>query len=459
MSSLFVRLWVAFLIVMLLTFGASMGGVYLAAVKRAAGLSSHVSPASLASSAQQTLSARGPDGIASWTIEQNHVRPELQVYFVDRFGHEMLNRKVRGQPLIGPAATAPPVVRAPDGTSYRMLIRRTSDLVFDFWDVFFRPWMVLGLALAISAVASALIAWAMSGPVRRLRSGVRQLASGNLEVDIGDPLIRRRDELGALARDFEQMTKDLRALIMSKEELLRDVSHELRSPLARLRLAADLAREGTGDAKRSFERIDREVQKIDVLIGEILHFSRLGIGQQSPMESVNLEGLISEIVEDARIEAESKKVQISTSIDSPARIHGDAKKLRSAIENVVRNALYYAPVASSVLLSLTRAGDAFWIEVADEGPGIDEIDAERIFDPFHRGERSQGIGLGLAITRRIVALHGGRVLARNRRGGGLSVRLLLPFVRDQKGSSQATDRLGFEPGKYSSPRSRPAHVK
>jgi two-component system OmpR family sensor kinase len=426
MRSLFVQLWAAFLLVVALTFGASMGGVYLMAVERAAGLDSNVFPQTIAQSAQQVLSARGPDGIASWTISQNHERPELQIYFVDSRGREMLNRKVRGRPLPGSTGMLPPVVRAPDGTTYRMLVRRTSNLVFDFWDVFFRPWMVLGLTLMISALGSAWLAWEMSRPVRRLRLGVRAVAAGNLNVDIGGRLARRRDELGGLARDFGQMTKDLRAHIAAREELLRDVSHELRSPLARLRLAADLACSGRGDRKRLFDRIEREVERIDAMIGQILHFSRVGAGRPLGQDQVELAQLLEEIVEDAQIEADNRGVAIRLVADNPGHARGDRSKLRSAIENVLRNALRHAPPGSEVVARLERVSDGIRIEVRDKGPGVQIADADWIFEPFHRGDGSEGTGLGLAITRRIMELHGGHACAANGADGGLCVELRLP---------------------------------
>ncbi|HEX5237747.1 MAG TPA: ATP-binding protein [Sphingomicrobium sp.] len=426
MRSLFVRLWVAFLLVVALTFAASMGGIYLMAVERAAGLNSNVFPQAIAKSAQQVLSARGPDGIAGWTISQNHERPELQIYFVDPGGREMLNRNVRGQPLPGSAGMLAPVVRAPDGTAYRMLVRRTSNLVFDFWDVFFRPWMVLGLTLMISALGSAWLAWEMSRPVRRLRAGVRAVAAGDLETDIGGRLARRRDELGGLARDFGQMTKDLRAHIAAREELLRDVSHELRSPLARLRLAADLACSGRGDRKRLFDRIEREVERIDAMIGQILHFSRIGASRPLAHDEVELAQLLEEIVEDAQIEADDRGIAIRLVTDDPGHVRGDRSKFRSAIENVLRNALRHSPQGSEVAVRLERASDAIRIEVRDQGPGLQTADADWIFEPFQRGDGSEGAGLGLAITRRIMELHGGHTCAANVADGGLCVELRLP---------------------------------
>jgi two-component system OmpR family sensor kinase len=426
MRSLFVQLCLAFLLVVVLTLGASMAGVYVSAVIRAAGLNTHVSPQLLARSAQQALSADGANGIVSWTISENHVLPELQIYFIDDKARDMLNRKVHGQPLFGTAGMHSPVVVAPDGTIYHMLIRRTHDIVFDYWNVFFRPWMVLGLALAISAIGSAWLAWEMSRPVRRLRAGVRAVAAGDLDVDIGGRLTRRRDELGGLARDFGQMTKDLRANIAAREELLRDVSHELRSPLARLRLAADLACSGKGDRNRSFDRIEREVERINAMIGQILHFSRVGASRPLAHDEVELRQLLEEIVEDAQIEADNRGIAIRLVTDDPGHVRGDRSKFRSAIENVLRNALRHSPQGSEVVVRLERASDGIRIEVRDEGPGLQTADADWIFEPFQRGDGSEGAGLGLAITRRIMELHGGHTCAANVADGGLCVELRLP---------------------------------
>jgi two-component system OmpR family sensor kinase len=440
--SLFAQLWLAFLLVVLVTFGVSMAGVYVTALQRAAGLNTHVFPSSLANSAQQVLSTRGPDGITSWTIAQNHERPELQVYFVDANGREMLNRRVHGEPLAGPAGAVSPIVRAPDGSVYRMLIRRTSSLVFDFWDVFFRPWMVLAITLTISGMGSAWLAWKMTRPVRELRAAVRSVAAGNLEVKMGDALMLRPDELGALARDFGQMTKDLRALMASKEELLRDVSHELRSPLARLRLAADLLHSKRGDRERAFSRIDREVQRIDTMIGQILHFSRAGPSGPLAIAELELSQLLQEVLEDSRLEAEYRGLRLRALISDPGLVQGDASKLTSAIENVLRNALRHAPPGSEVGVALVRAGHAIQIQVRDQGPGVKTGDADWIFEPFQRGEGSEGTGLGLSITRRIVELHGGEVTAANASGGGFMVELSFPaVVRSGAARAYATSAL------------------
>jgi two-component system sensor histidine kinase CpxA len=425
--SLFLRLWLAFLLVTGLTSAASLAVSYASAVRRA-GEAEQVSQPALAASAQQALTARGADGLASWTLDEVHRQPEIQVYFVDAAGHEMLNRTVHGQPIGGGTERRPPLVRAHDGTVYRVLVRRTRGIVFDFWTILFRPWVLLGLTLVISGAGCAWLAWMMSRPVTRLRASVRRVAAGDLELEIEKALKRRRDELGGLARDIQQMTRDLRTLMDSKEELLREVSHELRSPLARLRLAAELARNGTGKRTAAFRRIDREVERIDGMIGQILHFSRLHATHSAPTGLVDLSQLLEEAVEDARIEADHADVTIDLTGAAPTWVRGDSARLRSAFENVLRNALRQAPRQSRVRVRLWCQLQEIRIAFCDEGGGIEGPDLEWIFEPFRRGESSDGVGLGLAITRRIAQIHGGRVAARNLPDGGFCVELFLPRV-------------------------------
>jgi len=423
--SLFVQLLAAFLGVVLLTLGAAMAVTYAFAVERA-GQADLVSPQALAGEAQQVLSAQGPDGVSHWTVGEAHRQPEIQVYFIDPRGQEMLNRKVHGQPVSASAGRAPPRVVGPDGVVYRVLVRRTRGVVFDLWNIFLKPWVFVGAALGASGLGSAWLAWRMTRPVRRLRAGVRRVAAGDLQVELGRELTGRRDELGGLARDFDRMTQDLRALMASKEELLRDVSHELRSPLTRLRLSADLALSGRSDWREALGRIGHEVERIDGLIGQILRFSRLGAGQPVARAPLELSGLVEETVEDARVEGDHAGVSLRLAIDGAAWVAGDAAQLRSAFENVVRNALRHSPSGAEVEVRLTRGLQEVRVEISDQGPGMRESDLVRVFEPFYRGEASDGVGLGLAITERIVELHDGRVSARNLPRGGLCVEFVLP---------------------------------
>jgi two-component system sensor histidine kinase CpxA len=385
-----------------------------------------MSPVVLAASAQQALTTRGVDGIAAWTVDEVHRQPEVQVYFVDSSGREMLDRRVRGQPIAASSERRAPRIRAPNGTVYRVLVRRTRGIVFDFWTILFRPWVLLGLTLVISGLGCAWLAGLMSRPVIRLRAKARAVAAGDLDVEIEAGLTRRRDELGGLARDFQQMTRHLRTLIASKEELLRDVSHELRSPLARLRLAADLARHGSGDRAAAFDRIGREVEHIDAMIGQILHFARLDAPHADTRELLDLTQLLEEAVEDARIEGDSAGVSVGLELEGPAWVWADRARLRSAVENILRNALRHAPAGSRVSARLSGDDAEIRITVCDQGGGIEGQDLDWIFEPFRRGEGSEGIGLGLAITRRIVEMHGGRAAARNGPGRGFCIELNLP---------------------------------
>jgi signal transduction histidine kinase len=423
--SLFVQLLVAFLAVVLLTLGAAMGATYAFAVQRA-NEADYVSPEALAAQVQRALSAQGPDGVSHWTVAEAHSQPEIQVYVVDRRGHELLNRRVKGQPVAASLGRAPPRVRGPDGAEYEVLVRRTRGVVFDLWNIFLKPWVFVFAALGASGLGSAWLAWRLSRPVRRLRSGVRRVAAGDLQTEFGKDLTGRRDELGALAQDINQMTRDLRGLITSKEELLRDVSHELRSPLTRLRLSADLALSGRADWRQSLKRIGHEVERVDALIGQILRFSRLGAGQPARSAPVELCALLDELVSDGRVEGDAAGVRLKASLDGQAWVAGDSDQLRSAFENVLRNALRHSPRGAETEVRLTRSVQEVRVEVSDAGPGIREGDLARVFEPFHRGEGSDGVGLGLSIARRIAELHGGRVAARNLPCGGLCVEFVLP---------------------------------
>ncbi|HEX5259817.1 MAG TPA: HAMP domain-containing sensor histidine kinase [Sphingomicrobium sp.] len=424
MRSLFAQLWLAFLLVVAMTFTVSLGFTYAAAVKRS-DQADQLSVPMLARSAQQELNTVGIAGVESWLVSEIHRQPEIEVYFVDRRGREILGRKIKGQPLASAVGSAPPVVRAPDGTAYRLVVRRVRGVVFDFWRILFEPWILTALILVMSGIGCALLAWFMSRPVRRLRSAVRTVASGNLDVDIDEKLARRQDELGGLARDFGQMTFHLHALLASREELLRDVSHELRSPLARLKLAADLAEKDDSERAQAFRRIEREVERIDALIGQMLHFSKVA---SDTIEKVDLDlsELLEEAVEDARLEADQRDIGIELERGGTAIVTGSARDLRSAIENVLRNAVRHAPPGTALAVRLSTARDSAIISVRDEGAGAGDGDANWVFEPFRRGEGSVGAGLGLSITKRIIEQHGGNASAANLAAGGFCVDLSLP---------------------------------
>jgi two-component system sensor histidine kinase CpxA len=291
--------------------------------------------------------------------------------------------------------------------------------------------MLFAFALAISGLVCWGLASYVSKPVERLQSSARSLAAGNLDSRVGEEFSRRHDELGVLARDFDTMADHVRTLIASKESLIRALSHELRSPLARLRVALSLARRGS-DLTRQYDRIELEAERLDGIIGQMLQLSHLrAIEPTLPRVPVDLTTLLTEVVEDARIEANAVNKNVEWSPTMSVEIEGDHDLMRSAIENVLRNAVRFTKEGTAVEVAMSREGGDTRIVIEDHGPGVPENELARIFDPFHRVAESRdrdsgGTGLGLAITARIVNLYSGQVVARNRNGGGLSVEIRLP---------------------------------
>jgi two-component system sensor histidine kinase CpxA len=236
------------------------------------------------------------------------------------------------------------------------------------------------------------------------------------------------------------MAVRLHSQIASKEVLLRDISHELRSPLTRLRVALGLARRGGGDVETQFNRIERDIERLDALIGETLQLSRLSDSVQTFVcERVDLGLLLNEVIEDAQLEANAsgKSVALSTSLD--LCIDGNLELLRRAIDNVLRNAIRFEPPGGSVAVSTRVDPNGATITVGDHGQGVPEHDLERIFEAFYRvaearERNSGGTGLGLAITARVMALHGGYAKAHNAPDGGLIVELHFPHAGMPSGS-------------------------
>lgn len=295
--------------------------------------------------------------------------------------------------------------------------------------------------IALTFTAGLVCLWLtlhITRPIRTLRAAARQFAEGNLSVRIGDRReFRRRDELSELAREFDRMAERIEDLVVSQQQLLGDISHELRSPLARLSLALDLARRRVGDNVPEHQRIEREIHRLNELIEQLLTLARLQgesrLLRQLRPDSINLRELIHEVAQDARFEAEAagKTVIVSSEVESTLR--GSRALLRSAIENVVRNAVRHAPEQSAVTMAMTRDEGAgrVTIVVTDRGPGVPPQALGRLFDPFYRVDEARdrasgGVGLGLAITRQAMLAHGGAATAENHPGGGLIVRLELP---------------------------------
>lgn len=281
----------------------------------------------------------------------------------------------------------------------------------------------------------------LASPVTKLRAATRELARGNLSARVGPSLGRRRDELTALAEDFDLMAEKIESLINSQRRLLGDISHELRSPLARLNVALELARQRSGpDAISALERIQREAENLNEMIGQLLAITRLESGAQALRTAeVDLAPLVRQIADDADFEARSRNRTVQVKSCDPCTVCGSEELLRRAIENVIRNAVQYTAEKTAVEIEVhctagSKKGEAphGTIMVRDHGPGVPESSLTEIFRPFYRVEdardrASGGAGLGLAIADRSVRLHGGTVAATNAAGGGLLVTITLPL--------------------------------
>lgn len=279
---------------------------------------------------------------------------------------------------------------------------------------------------------SAMLAWNLTRPMRQLRAGFERVAQGDLAVRLFPAMRRRHDELSEVARDFDSMAERLEVLVSAREQLLHDVSHELRSPLARLQLAIGLGRQNPSNVENSLQRIEHEAGRLDKMIGELLALSRTENNSlPDDEEYFDLYGLVEAVVNDARYEAQIPGVEIvlQASSDVEYTVKGNAELMRRAVENIVRNALRFSSHGQRVTVALTRIDQSFQIQVSDQGPGVEESKLSSIFDPFVRVKSAmsgKGYGLGLAITRKVVLAHGGQVEAHNGEQGGLVITLRVP---------------------------------
>jgi two-component system sensor histidine kinase CpxA len=402
-----------------------------------------------ADEAHRMLSRDGIEGLRAWRSRASSTR-HTRIFVLDASGNELLGqtlpqrlvRKIeRAPPAATPGAEQPRrlrtivrTVRTPDGRDLRLAA--AFDPPGPLW-LLVDPLRV-AVALAVSGLVCLWLARYLTAPVRRVREATARLADGELGARVGPAIGRRRDEIADLARDFDRMAERLQEAMTAQQQLLADVSHELRSPLARLHVALELARNKSGAAATvELDRIEREAEQLNELIGEVLTLSRLEAGVAARLdERIDLGGLVTAVADDARFEARASERDVSVRIPQAVTVAADAALLQRAVENVLRNGVRHTPAGTTVEVALERLQRTpSWcaVSVRDHGPGVPEQLLERIFEPFSRVSTARerpggGTGLGLAIARRAVAVHGGRIQARNAPGGGLEVRIELPVV-------------------------------
>jgi two-component system OmpR family sensor kinase len=379
---------------------------------------------------------------AAASLLRDWPRGRPSVLIVDARGNDMLGRPVPAGALdqarsqIGALAKARGLrrVQAPDGEEYLLFIPgsgiprpRGHHAPFPPRDIFA---LRLGVALLASLLFSAGLAWYLARPLRHLREASRRLAAGALDTRVRPAMGGRRDEIADLGRDFDDMAARLQVLVGTQRRLFADVSHELRSPLARLQVAVAIARQQPDKTAAALERIESETRRLDNLVGEVLTLSQLETGVAGAGEEyLDVVGLLEEVVENARFEAEAAGRRVELHAQGEMVVNGRAELLRRAFENVIRNAVRYTGPGTAVEVTASRdtAGGLVAVTICDRGPGVPETDIEAIFQPFFRaGEGGrEGHGLGLSIARRAVEAHAGRIRASSRPGGGLCVEITL----------------------------------
>lgn len=338
-------------------------------------------------------------------------------------------RQVIVQPVAAPydgaGAVVQDVVKSPSGRQYRVIY--VAPQAPHVRSIFSIPREVLiGFGVG-GLIFSAILAWYLTRPVRLMQGGFARLSQGDFTTRLGPAMGRRRDEIADLARDFDSMAVRLDELVAARDRLLADVSHELRTPLARLNLAIGLARQDPAKLDASLERIGAEAAKLDEMVGELLTLAKLESGHTVSDEYFDFAEVVKAVVQDARFEAANKKLQVLETVDPADEewvVPGSGKLVARAIENILRNALRYSPEGGTVVVALRRAAGMFELCVSDEGPGVDDIAA--LFRPFGVSADGFGFGLGLAIAQRAIVVHGGTIVARNRRPQGLEMQVTIP---------------------------------
>ncbi len=459
MHSLFVRIFVLFWIAMALIVGGSIAVTYVVTAGEYEPTELQRRP-NVAIQASEILARGGYGALHAWLEANKNGMGDRELYVIGPDGKDILGRRLsggaerrmalfgHGPPGAGPPGPAPPggnfrpphfapQIVGPDGTTYSVLLVPRRPSIFGALTLPGISLTILAIALVVSAFASWWLAEHLSAPIRRIQAGARALAQEKFDARAGAAKVSaglegRRDEVAVLARDFDAMAEQLRSNRAAITRLLRDISHELRSPLARMRVAVGLARQTGADAVRQMERLEREIERLDTLISQVLKLARLhGADAAFERTEFNLDEVLEDVVRDANFEGAVKGCRVVQSGGAHASLVGNRNLLSSAIENVLRNAVRYSPDGGRVDVDIDPSPpDGLTIRIRDRGPGVPPDELERIFEPFYRVAESRdrdtgGEGIGLAITAQVMKAHGGGASALNRADGGLEVRLHL----------------------------------
>jgi len=386
------------------------------------------------------------------TVEKVSEKYDIDIYLLSVSGEDLLGREVPER-VLAIARTLRrdsrlPFINSPGDQLAAYRIKRpergpmTAVFVFPPKGAFILEALSgsLGLRIVLAIVISGLVCFALSrlvtNRIRTLQLASRRLADGDLDTRL-DVREKGGDETDELARDFNSMAEQLQERMQAQKRLLGDVSHELRSPLARLRLALALAERKPDNRQEYMERVERETGRLEELIEQLLTSQ----AQQVPLDTpVDLVPLLERLCADANFEGQTAgKVFDFDTVQSTALVASHSDLLRKCFENILRNALQHTADQTRVTVSLQPEGDHYLVVIEDRGPGVPEGDLASIFDEFFRSDtartrESGGVGLGLAIARRAVRQHGGTITAGNT-GSGLQIRVRLPARKPAIGSA------------------------
>ncbi|MCH8303216.1 MAG: HAMP domain-containing protein, partial [Proteobacteria bacterium] len=392
MRSLLLRIFLSFWLIIVVTIGtAGVAGFLYAERMREAIENFEIGDSMLGASA--ALEAGGRKGLTDW-LRRNRTSRAITIFVLDERGHDILDRRVpfgltrvfrrhrehlrrhqfddRDPRNLRRSRPQPQLVAA-DGSVYTFFVT-PSRASHSVWTTADARWLLFAVALLVSGIVSYFLATAISRPVRKLRDATVALAGGDLDVRVAESVGKRRDELGMLGRDFDSMAENLQQASARQTELSRNISHELRSPLARMRVAVELARQKNADMPE-LERLDNETERLDDLIGQILSYTKLDASPDTDPEPTDLADLIHEVVENVNYECKAEGidgVSVVAQIDASPVTLGHAGVMTSAIENIVRNAVHHSPPGSEVTIHLSKEDESALIEVRDSGPGVDE---------------------------------------------------------------------------------------
>ena len=334
---------------------------------------------------------------------------------------------VAGEMLLGAAVTSD------SGRKYVIICHIPNKMPMPAKFLIYRLFENLPIFLLATGLLCFWLSRYMIKPVIEMRAASRNFAHGDLKTRVTGDAITRYDELGDLAADFNEMAAKIEKMINSQRRLFGDISHELRSPLARLQVSLELLQNRVGDAEQPMlSRIEREISRMNALIEELLQFSKLESGEiNGQKRAVRLQAVLKHICNDAAFEGEARNLVVSLNAEEEVSVTGNRQLIERAIENILRNALKYSPDGSTVSVDLKRAGNQATISISDQGPGIPHDELQKVFSPFYclsedRNPQKGGIGLGLAIAERAIRLHNGQITLSNRPEGGLTATISLP---------------------------------